>query len=163
LFSYFGIKGLVAAIPEGLIPREAIIRLNVSVLLFSLGVAVLTSVVFGLVPALQTARKDLVDPLRDSGKGTSGGFRRRGLASGLGVGEVALSLVLLAGAGLLIRSFVNLTTADLGFDAEHVFFTRVPFPKGRYDSREARQQFFDQVLTRVKAMPGVVEAAAGTA
>lgn len=163
VFSYFGIKGLVAAIPEGLIPREAIIRLNLPVLLFSLTVAALTAVVFGLVPALQTVKKDLVDPLRDSGKGTSGGFRRRRLASGLVVAEVALSLVLLAGAGLLMRSFVNLTTADLGLDPEHVLFTRVPLPKGRYDSREAKQQFFEQLVARVKALPGVVAVSAATA
>jgi putative ABC transport system permease protein len=162
VFAHFGLKALVRAIPEGLIPREAIIEVNLPALFFSLGAAVLTAVVFGLVPALQTARKDLVDPLRDSGKGTSGGFRRRRLASALVVSEVALSLVLLTGAGLLMRSFVNLTTADLGLDPEHVFFTRVPVPEGRYDTREAKQQFFDQVLARLRALPGVVAVSTGT-
>ena len=162
VFAHFGLKALVVAIPEGLIPREAVIELNLPVLFFSLGAAVLTAVVFGLVPALQTARTDLVDPLRDSGKGTSGGFRRRRLTSALVVAEVALSLVLLTGAGLLMRSFVNLTTADLGLDPEHVFITRVPLPKGRYDTREAKQQFFDQLVARVKTLPGVVEASVGS-
>jgi putative ABC transport system permease protein len=160
--AYFGIKGLVAAIPEGLIPREAVIRLDVPVLLFSLAVAMLTAVVFGLVPALQTVKKDLVDPLRDSGKGTTGGFRRRRLTSALVVGEVALSLVLLAGAGLLMRSFVKLTTVDLGFDPEHVLSVRVPLPAGRYATREAKQQFFDQVLARLQAVPGVVAVTASS-
>jgi putative ABC transport system permease protein len=163
VFAHFGLKALVSAIPEGLIPREAVIQINLPVLFFSLGAAVLTAVVFGLVPALQTARKDLVDPLRDSGKGTSGGFRRKRLASALVVAEVALSLVLLAGAGLLMRSFVNLTTADLGLDPEHVLFARVPLPKGRYDTREAKQQFFEQVLARVQALPGVLAASTGMA
>ena len=161
-FAYFGIKGLVAAIPEGLIPREAVIRLNVPVLVFSLAVAALTAVVFGLVPALQTAKKDLVDPLRDSGKGTTGGFRRRRLTSALVVGEVALSLVLLSGAGLLMRSFVKLTTVDLGLDPAHVLSARVPLPAGRYATREAKQQFFDQVLARLQAVPGVVAVTAAS-
>ncbi len=162
LLAHFGLKALVAAIPEGLIPREAVIQVDVPVLLFSLGAAVLTAVVFGLVPALQTARKDLVDPLRDSGKGTSGGFRRRRLSSALVVGEVALSLVLLAGAGLLMRSFVKLTTVDLGLDPEHVLSARLPLPAGRYASREAKQQFFDQVLSRLQAAPGVVAVTASS-
>ncbi len=108
LFSYAGIKGLVALIPDGLIPREAQIRLNLPVLLFSLGTAVFTAVLVGLVPALQAARKNLVEPLRDAGKGVSGGFRRGRLRSTLVVVEVALSVVLLSGAGLLMRSFVRL-------------------------------------------------------
>ena len=88
------------AIPEGLIPREAVIRLNLPVLLFSLGVAVLTALLCGLVPALRAARRDLVEPLKDSGKGGGGGFRGRRLNGVLVVAEVALSLVLLAGAAL---------------------------------------------------------------
>ena len=83
------------AIPTGLIPREALIQLDGRVLAFSLGLALLTALVFGLAPALSTVRRDLVNPLRDSGKGTSGGFRRGRLSSALVVIEVALSLVLL--------------------------------------------------------------------
>jgi putative ABC transport system permease protein len=158
-FAHLGLKALVAAIPEGLIPREAVIQLDVPVLLFSLAVAVLTAVGFGLAPALQTAKRDLVDPLRSTGKGTSGGFRRRRLADGLVVGEVALSLVLMAGAGLLMRTFVNLTTVDLGFDPAHILSARLPLPKDRYATRESQQQFFDQLLRRLKALPGVVDAA----
>jgi putative ABC transport system permease protein len=156
--SYFGIQALVAAIPEGLIPREAVIRLNLPVLLFSLLVAVVTSVLCGLVPALQTARKDLVEPLKDSGKGGGGGFRGRKLNRALVVAEVALSLVLLAGAGLLMRSFVKLQTQDLGFNPENVLSARLPLPRGQYKTAAEKRQFFGQVLARVQALPGVVVA-----
>src|SRR5262245_43933849 len=116
LFSYAGIKGLVTLIPDGLIPHEAQIRLNLPFLLFSLGTAIFTAVLFGLAPALQTVRKDLVEPLKDAGKGAGAGFRRGRLRNALVVFEVALSLVLLSGAGLMMRSFVKLLHVDLGFN-----------------------------------------------
>ena len=157
-FAYLGLPALVRAIPEGLIPREAVIRLNLPVLLFSLAVAVFTSVVCGLVPALRLARSELVDPLKDSGKGGGGGFRGRRLNGALVTAEVALSLVLLAGAGLLMRSFVELQTQDLGFRPERVLHARVPLPRGAYAAPAAKQQYFDQLLGRVRALPGVVSA-----
>src|SRR5262249_32495854 len=146
-------------IPEGLIPREAVIAVNRPVLLFSLAAAIVTSVVCGLLPALRTARADLVEPLKDTGKGSSGGFRGRRLTAGLVVGEVALSLVLLAGAGLLMRSFVKLQTVDLGMSPAKVLHARVPLPRGQYETAELKRQFFSQVLTRVRALPGVASAA----
>jgi putative ABC transport system permease protein len=160
LFAYVGLQGIVAAlaaIPGGRIPREAVIRLNEPVLLFSLGVAVLTSFVFGLVPALQTARRDLVEPLRDAGKGASGASRRGRFGKALVVAEVALSLVLLAGAGLLMRSFVKLQTVDLGFNPENVLYARLPLPR-QYETAAAKQRLFSQLLDRVQALPGVVAA-----
>jgi putative ABC transport system permease protein len=158
LFSYAGIKGLVTLIPDGLIPREAQIQLNLSVLLFSLGTAVITAVLFGLVPALQTAKKDLVEPLKDASKGASGGFRRGRLRNALVVFEVALSLVLLSGAGLLMRSFVNLQQADLGFNPENILTARLPFPRGQYTTAAEKQRFFEQLLSRLHALPGVAAA-----
>ena len=158
LGAHFGLKGLVAAIPEGLIPREAVIAVNPRVLLFSLAAAILTSVICGLLPALRTARADLVEPLKDSGKGSSGGFKGRRLNAALVVGEVALSLVLLAGAGLLMRSFVKLQTVELGMNPTGVLHARVPLPRGQYETAERKRQFFGQVLTRVRALPGVAKA-----
>jgi len=155
LFSYAGIKGLVALIPDGLIPREAEIRLNVPVMLFALGVAMATALLFGLAPALQTARKNIVEPLRDSGKGISGGFRKGRLRNALVVIEVALSVVLLAGAGLLMRSFVRLQTVDLGFNPHNILVARLPFPKGRYETAAEKQRFFRELLARVARLPGV--------
>jgi len=139
-----------------------VIRLNLPVLLFSLGVAVATSVLCGLLPALRTARRDLVAPLKDSGKGSSGGCKGRRLNGALVVAEIALSLVLLAGAGLLVRSFVKLQTIDLGMNPEGILHARVPLPRGQYLTPAAKRQFFDQVLTRVRALPGVVTAAAAS-
>jgi putative ABC transport system permease protein len=158
LFAYAGIKGVAGLIPDGLIPREAIIRLNLPVLLFSLGVAVFTAVVFGLVPALQLVKKNMADPLKDSGRGIIGGFRRGKLRSSLVVAEVALSLVLLAGAGLLMRNFVKLQTIDLGFDPNNVLAARLPLPREQYKTAAAKQQFFQALLPRLHALPGVVVA-----
>jgi predicted permease len=158
LFAYAAIKGVAGLIPDGLIPREAIIRLNLPVLLFSLGVAVFTAVVFGLVPALHLVKKNMADPLKDSGRGIIGGFRRGKLRSSLVVAEVALSLVLLAGAGLLMRNFVKLQTIDLGFDPNNVLAARLPLPREQYKTAAAKQQFFQALLPRLHALPGVVAA-----
>ena len=156
--AYAGLKGLVVLMPEGFVPREADIRLNIPVLLFSLAIGALTSLVFGLVPALQTARNNMVEPLKDSGKGVSGGFRGGKLRATIVVVEVALSMMLLVGAGLLMRSFVRLQTVDLGFDTDNVLVARLPLPRGQYTTGEGKQQFYGELLRRLHALPGVVAA-----
>jgi putative ABC transport system permease protein len=155
-FAYFGTQALAAAIPEGAIPREAQIRLNVPVLLFSIAIAGVTALLFGLVPALQAARQDLVESLKDAHKGAGGGFRRASLRKGLVVFEVALSLVLLVGSGLLMRSFIHLTTADLGFRPDHLLVARLPFPRGQYQKPAEKQQYFRQLLPKLQTLPGVL-------
>ena len=160
LFSRLGIMAIVALIPEGLIPREARIQLNLPVLLFSLGVAALTALIFGLVPALQTARRQLTAGLRDGGKGTGGGFRRARLSSGLVVAQIALALVLLNSAGLLMRTFIKMQSTSLGLDPERVLYVRVPNGTS-LETADAQQQFLAQALTRLRALPGV-EAASST-
>jgi putative ABC transport system permease protein len=157
-FAFAGIKALVLLIPDGLIPREAVIRLNVPVLGFSLLLAMFTALMFGLVPAIQAARRDVVEPLKDSGKGVSGGFRGSRLRNGLVVAEVALSLMLLVGAGLLMRSFVELQRVDLGLNPDNILVARLPLPRGQYQTATAVHQFFRAVLARVRALPGVVAA-----
>jgi putative ABC transport system permease protein len=132
--------------------------LNVPVLLFCLAVAAITALLFGLVPALQTAKRDIVEPLKDSGRGVSGGFRRGRLRNTLVVVEVALSLVLLAGAGLLMRSFVALQTVDLGLNPNNILVARLPLPRGQYKTAAAKQQFFRSLLPRLYGLPGVVAA-----
>lgn len=161
LFARLGLQGLVAAIPDGAIPKEAEISLSLPVLLFSLAAAAVTAVFFGLVPALQTARRDLVEPLKDAGKGSGAGFRGGKLRASLVVAEVALSLVLLTGAGLLMRSFIKLQTIDLGFDPDRILFARLPFPRGQYQTAAEKQRYFEQLLPRLRVLPGV-EAATAT-
>jgi putative ABC transport system permease protein len=156
--AYGGIRALAAAIPEGAIPREAEIGLNAPVLLFSLAAAIATALIFGLAPALQLSRRDIVEPLKDSGRGVSGGFRRGRLRNALVVVEMALSLVLLTGAGLMIRTFAALQQTDLGFNPSNILVARLPFPHGRYKTAAEKQRFFSQLLPRVKQLPGVVDA-----
>lgn len=156
--AYAGIQGVVPLIPDGFIPREVVIRLNVPVLAFSLTVAVLTVLIFGLVPAMQTARRNIVEPLKDSGKGVGSGFRGGRLRSVLVVTEIALSLMLLVGAGLLMRSFVALQQQDLGLNPDNILVVRLPFPRGTYQTAPEKQRFFQQLLAKLHALPGVIAA-----
>jgi len=121
--------------------------------------AILTPLIFGLAPAFQSSRQDCNDGLRDSGKGVSGGFRGKWFRDMVVVGEVALSLILLIGAGLLMRSFVALRAVDLGLRADHVFQTMLILPEQRHKTAEQVTQFFRPLLAQVKALPGVVDAA----
>jgi putative ABC transport system permease protein len=162
LFGYAAIKGVAAILPQGTVPTEVIIRMNVPVLLFSLAVGILTALVFGLVPALQTVKRNLADPLKDTARGVVGGFRRGRLRSALVVAEVALSLVLLAGAGLLMRSFMRMQTTDLGFDPDNVFVARLVLPEEQYQAAAAKRQFFDNLIPRLQTLPGVVTATVST-
>jgi len=158
LLAWGGLKSLVALMPQRIIPAEAVIQLNTPVLLFTLGVAIMTALVFGLVPALKAAQKDINDPLRDSGKGISGGFRHGKLRDAVVVLEVGLSLTLLVGAGLLMRSFVALREVHLGLQPDHVLVARLPLPVDRYKTAEQVAGFYRPLLQRLKALPGVVEA-----
>ena len=138
------------------------IGLNAPVLAFTLCVAVLTPLIFGLAPALQSSRPDLTDALRDSGKGVTGGFRGKWVRDTVVVTAVALSLTLLIGAGLLMRSFVALREVHLGFQADHVFQTGLAFPAGRDKTAEQATEFFRPLLLQLKAVPGIVDAAASS-
>jgi putative ABC transport system permease protein len=158
LFSYAGIKGLASLRYDNFIPGEAQIQLNPAALIFSLGTAVITAVLFGLAPALQTVRKNMVEPLKDAGKGAGGGYKRGRLRNALVVFEVALSVVLLSSAGLFIRSFVKLQQADLGFNPENILYARLPFPRGQYTTAAEKQRFYAQLLQRLHMLPGVVAA-----
>jgi len=158
LLAYAGIKILVRFIPQDTIPHEAVIGLNLPVLAFCVVLSILTAVLAGLAPALQTAKLDIVERLKDSAGTLSVGFRRGRLRSVLVIAEVALSLILLAGAGLLMRSFVALQEVDLGLRPDHLLVARVPLPRGQYTTVAAKQQFFRSLLERVSALPGVVSA-----
>ncbi len=128
--AYGGIRALTAAIPDGAIPREAEIGLNAPVLLFSLAAAIATALIFGLAPALQLSRRDIVEPLKDSGRGVSGGFRRGRLRNALVVVELALSLVLLTGAGLMIRTFARCNRRISASTRAISWWRAFPSPRG---------------------------------
>jgi hypothetical protein len=129
---------MVSLMPQETIPAETVIRLNAPVLLFALLTTLLTPVLFGLVPALRAARKDLEKQLQTSGKGTSGAARHGRFHDTMIVAEVALSFTLLVGAGVLMRSFVALRGVDLGMRPDHVVLTRLPFLRS---STKARRKF----------------------
>jgi predicted permease len=130
------------------------------VLLFTVGVAAGTALLFGLAPAIQSARPNLNETLRDAGaRGATAGRSRHRLRATLVVGEIALSLVLLTGASLLIRSFVGMQHVKPGFDASNLLTMRVTLSGPAYDSTYKRFAFFDQFLARLNAQPGIVSAA----
>ena len=157
MLASIGLNALVAAIPPDVIPEESVIQMNGPVLLFALCIAVLTTMIFGLAPALQISRRDLNDPLRDSSKGLNGGFRHGHLRNAVVVLEVALSLTLLVGAGLLTKSFLALREVSLGLRPDHVLVIRLPLPEDRYSTADQVNGFFRPLLLRVKSLPGVVD------
>jgi len=156
LLAYGGLKGVVAAIPEGIVPAEAVIRLNVSVLAFSIAITFATTLLCGLAPALHAVRGDLQNRLRDSGKGTSTGFAHGKFRSGLVVAQVGLSIVLLVGAGLMMRSLFALQHVELGLNPVNILVARTPLPRGHYETAEQKRVFFRQVLRKLSTLPGVV-------
>ncbi len=162
VLAHFGIHVLADLIPERAFPDEADIRLNAPALYFSLGVASVTAIGFGLVPAMQAARTNLNDALKDAGQGSGGGSRRGKFRRGLVITEVALALVLLSGAGLLMRSFAKLQAQDPGLDTEHLLYVPLTLPRGSYDTAAAKQKFFRELLPRLETLPGVVAVSTGT-
>jgi len=151
---------MVALMPSYYVPNEARIEVNRYVLFFCVLVSVLTGILFGLVPALQSSRANLVETLKDDSRGSStfAGAKTRGA---LVIAEVALSVVLLVSAGLTIRSFVALQQIDLGFRPERVMVVGLPLSSQRYASLEQRNQFAKDVLERVSNLPGVAAATVG--
>ncbi|MGH9411902.1 MAG: ABC transporter permease [Vicinamibacterales bacterium] len=154
LFAFVAIRSIVALMPEFYVPNESRVTINVLVLLFSLGVSLLTGIVFGLAPALQSSRQDVGSAFK-SGRGTGAEAHGGRLRSVLVVVEVALSVVLLAGAGLTIRTFYVLQTMDTGIKADRVLAVGVPLPAAKYATIEQRNRFGEELLERVGALPGV--------
>jgi putative ABC transport system permease protein len=130
-----------------------------TVLLFALAVSCLTGVLFGLAPAIATARPDLVEGLKEGGQAANGGRRRGWLRQTLGVAELSLALVLLIGAGLLIKSFYYLLLVDPGFAPERVLTMNIDLTGSHYLTPPQRRVFFEDLLQRIKSLPGVRSAA----
>jgi putative ABC transport system permease protein len=151
---------LLIAISPANSPRFDEIRMDSRVFIFTLGVTVLTGLVFGLAPALQTSRTDLNDSLKESGRRGSGGERHNRLGGLLIVSEIALSFMLLVGAGLLVKSFMRLRDVSPGFNPGNVLTMRLSATPGKYPQGEPRAQLFRQAIEHVKSVPGVVSAGA---
>jgi putative ABC transport system permease protein len=160
LLAYFGVKTITVLIPAGTLPDESVIRMNAPVLFLSLSVTILTTLVSGLAPALHVMRGCLPHTAV-GGKGVGGSFRDGKLRSSLVVGEVALSIVLLIGAGLLMRSFFMLTRVDLGFDPRNIFSFRIdPTTYAPFPDRIVRQNALTRrILERLRTLPGVISVA----
>jgi putative ABC transport system permease protein len=157
-FAYAFLQWIKANLLAG-IPFWMRFTIDGQVLLFTVTVAVLTGLIFGLVPALQSARPNLNETLRDAGaRGSSAGRARQRLRSSLVIGEVALSVVLLVGAALLIRSFLGMQSIKPGFDPTNLLTMRVTLTGPAYDSTYKRFAFWDRFLTQLNERPGVVSA-----
>lgn len=152
-----GLRALTTLDPTSL-PPLAPVGLDMTVVLFTLVLGVVTTIVFGLAPALRTLRVNLVESLREGGQQSTVGGSRQRLRGLLVVAEVALAVVLVVGAGLMIRSLSALGRIDLGFNAEHMLTMRVSIPQGRYDTPEKVVAFYRELMERVRALPGVQSA-----
>jgi len=158
LLAYWGLDALLALAPDAL-PRSEHLGLNARALFFTGGMAVLTGILFGLAPALQTARVNLNDALREGDGHASFGPRRRRLSAAMVCGEVALSLILLVGSGLLIRTFIGLLSTDPGFDPRDLLTLQIWTTGSKYNSTPALSGFYDELVRRIEAVPGVQSAA----
>jgi putative ABC transport system permease protein len=158
--AYIGLRWLTASMPpNNQAPYYIDWSMNPRVIVYTGAIALLTGLIFGLAPAFQAAKTNLQDSLKDGGRGSAGGTRSR-LRSTLVVVEIALSLVLLVGASLFVRSFLNLQGARAGFDTAPVMTLRFYMPGTQYDSPDAMIRRVDEIVRRVEALPGVVSAMA---
>jgi putative ABC transport system permease protein len=153
LLAYKGVA-LLTGLSVTSVPRADEIGISPQVLVFTLLISVLTGVVFGIVPAFRASQIELTEALKEGKKGAAGGLRHRRLLG-------ALALVLLTGAGLMIRSFRSVIKVDPGFDPRNVLALSVPLPQAYYKDQAQQLQFYERALAKIQALPGV-QAAAGT-
>ena len=161
LLAKVAISALVALGPSQL-PRLQMVGIDGRILVFTLVISLLTGVLFGLAPALQSLKVNLNELLKEGGRTGTGGARQRALRNTLVIAEVALALVLLIGAGLLMRSFVKLQQADPGFKPDGVLTMSTSLPFARYSSPEKTVAFYQRLIDQVSALPGVQSVGAGS-
>ncbi|MFI5104068.1 MAG: ABC transporter permease, partial [Terriglobales bacterium] len=153
----------LASLSQNNLPQGIPITMDARVLLFTLGLSVFTGLAFGIFPALQLSRTNVNETLRDEGRGSTGSHHRVQLRGALVAGQVALSLLLMISAGLLVRSFSRLLRVDPGFDPQNVLTMNVSLPTVKYADTQKQIAFFDDLLRRVSALPGVRSAAISAA
>lgn len=154
VLAMWGVDLLMALKPDDL-PLVTAVGIDWRVLAFTLGVSVLTGIVFGLVPALSSSRLDMNEVLKEGGRGGSGGVLRQRVRSVLVVSEIALALMLLIGAGLLIKGFWRLRSVDPGFTTDNLLTMRLELPESRYKEIPTQTQFRQTLLERLNSLPGV--------
>jgi putative ABC transport system permease protein len=137
------------------VPNASVINLDWRVLLFALGLTLLTAIIFGLTPAWIASGTDFNEALRESGANAASDSGRRRLRNGLVISEIALALVLMTGAGLLVRTFLGLMQVDLGIDPTNVVIMEIDLPQYKYSVSANQTQFYRQLLQRVQNLPGV--------
>jgi predicted permease len=155
--AFGGVRLLVGLLPPET-PRLADVSVSGGVLLYTAGLAVLAGLLFGLVPALRLSGPDLAASLGDGGTRSGTGIRQRRLAGVLVAGEIALSVVLAVGAGLLLRSFARILAVDPGFRTEHMVTARVSPPKARWTDPEQHRRFYQELLDRLRGSPAIAAA-----
>ena len=158
LLAIFGVRALLALAPAGSIPRVAEIHLDAWVIGFALGLGAVTGILFGLLPAVQATGRELRTFLSQAGRAVTG--RGEGLRGVLVVSEIALTLVLLTGAGLLLKSFLRIRAVDPGFRAENVLTMTVDLPESLYNTTAGIQAFHARTLEKLSNLPGVLAAGA---
>src|SRR5437773_2532037 len=151
---------LVPKMASNFLPFEAnaASSLSVEVLVFTIGLSILTGLLMGVYPAMQASRADLVDGLKEGGRGTSGSVRQQRLRKILVGAQVALSVTLLAGAALLITSFIRLSQQNLGFRSQHLWTGAITLPTAQYPDTASRQRFVEQLLNALHDVPGIQNA-----
>jgi len=157
LIAYWGVDALVALLPDSQLnslPFLKSLHIDTRILGFSFGLSLLTGMVFGLAPALQSSRLDLNEVLKEGGRTTSGGARQR-LRSALVMSEIALAVVLLVGAGLMMKSLLRLLQTNVGFNPNNVLTMTVALPSSKYSEPTALLSFHQQLKERIQSLPGV--------
>ncbi len=155
LLAYAGLKAILAIVPPNTIPDESEVSLNLPVLVFTLGISLLTAFLFGIAPAWQTARTDLSRALKSSGRGMSGAFREGRLRNAFVVAQVGLAIILLVAASLVLRTLLKTEQVQVGLQPERVLTMSIPLPERRYPTRESRSEFFRKLLERAHRIPGL--------
>ena len=159
LLAFWGTKALLALAPSTL-PRLSGVQVDLRILLLSLGASLVCGVIFGLVPAVTASKTNLVNSLKESERTDSPSSTRQWLRRTFVVAEVAIALVLLISAGLLVRSFAKVLDVKPGFDPQNVLTLRMSLPNAQYDKATKVAAFYDNVIARVSALPGVLHAGA---
>jgi putative ABC transport system permease protein len=160
--AYGALRAILTLVPPNTIPDESEVALNLPVLLFALAISAATSVLFGLAPALHTLTRDLANPLRSSGRNVAGGAAQALLRKGLVVAAVSLSIMLMVGASLMVRTVLAIGRVELGFRPDRVLTLRVPLPDRKYPDPARRVVFFQEALRSIASVPGVTAAAVNT-